>query len=74
MEFEYSGIVIIEEFCLREMYLRTKKGEDFLEVYEDVMSGTDDDTFFHRHEIISEVKDEINKRLKQSKNYDKLIK
>lgn len=74
MDFEYTDVITIEEYSLEEMYSRVKKGEEFLEVYEDIMCGADDCDFYNRFKIINEVRDEINKRLKQSGNYDKLIK
>lgn len=67
MEFEYIGSIYIPSEDLRGMYLRVKRGEDFEEVFTDIMASYDDEDYYHAYDIIEQVKAEINRRLAQSK-------
>jgi len=67
MEFEYTSSIYISSEDLREMYLRVKRGEDFEEVFMDIMAGYEDEDYYHASDIIEQVKEEINRRLEQSK-------
>ena len=68
MDFEYTSYIYIESSDLRQMYLRIKRGEDFVAVFDDIMSGYDDEDFYNRKLIIEDVREEINRRLKQSES------
>lgn len=66
MDFEYTTIIRIESNDLREIFLRTKRGEDFYDVFDDVMSGYDDGIYYNSNKILNEVKEEIERRIAQS--------
>lgn len=68
MDFEYTSYIYIDLSDLRQMYLRVKRGEDFVTVFDDIMSGYDDEDFYNRKLIIEDVREEINRRLKQSES------
>lgn len=68
MEFEYTASIFIEPYDLRIMYLRVKKGEDFDKVFMDIMCGYDDVDYYNCEYIIEDVRKEIQRRLKQSKD------
>ena len=68
MDFEYTSYIYIESSDLRQMYLRVKRGENFNIVFDDIMSGYDDEDFYNRGFIIEDVREEINRRLKQSES------
>lgn len=68
MEFDSIMTVLIESSDLRDMYLRVKRGENFEEVFEDIIAGYDDSIYYNRYCFIEQVKEEINRRLAQSKN------
>ena len=68
MEFEFTMTVLIESSDLRNMYLRVKRGENFEEVFEDIIAEYDDSIYYNRDCFIEQVKEEINRRLAQSKN------
>lgn len=68
MDFAYTSYIYIESSDLRQMYLRVKRGEDFDTVFDDIMSGYDDGDFYNRKLIIEDVREEINRRLKQSES------
>lgn len=68
MEFDFTMTVLIESSDLRDMYLRVKRGENFEEVFEDIIAEYDDSIYYNRYCFIEQVKEEINRRLAQSKN------
>lgn len=68
MEFDFIMTVLIESSDLRDMYLRVKRGENFEEVFEDIIAEYDDSIYYNRYCFIEQVKEEINRRLAQSKN------
>lgn len=68
MDFEFTSYIYIESQDLRQMYLRVKKGEKFLAVFNDIMSGYDDCDYYNSMFIAEDVEKEINRRLKQSKD------
>lgn len=67
MEFEYTGYLYINSRDLRQMYLRVKKGEDFSNVYYDIMGGYDDCDYYCCEYVFDQVKAEIERRLSQNK-------
>lgn len=68
MDFDFTEYIHIEETDLHEMYKRVKWGERFDDVYEDIMERYPDWEYECRYCIINQVREEINYRLKQSKN------
>lgn len=68
MEFDFTMTVLIESSDLRDMYLRVKRGENFEKVFEDIIAEYDDSIYYNRYCFIEQVKEEINRRLAQSKN------
>lgn len=68
MDFAYTSYIYIDSSDLRQMYLRVKHGEDFDTVFNDIMSGYDDADFYNCDFIIEDVREEINRRLKQSES------
>ena len=67
MNFEFTDIITIEPTDLRQMYSRVKKGEIFSEVFDDIMSGYDDEIYYNRYNIKGQVYEEILRRLNQNK-------
>ena len=67
MDFEYTGYIYIEESDLKRMFLRVKKGEDFQNVYSDIMSEYDDSDYYVADYVEADVKKEIDRRLKQAR-------
>lgn len=70
MEFDFTMTVLIESSDLRDMYLRVKRGENFEEVFEDIIAEYDDSIYYNRYCFIEQVKEEINRRLAQSKKLE----
>lgn len=67
MDFEYYNTIYIYSEDLRKLYLEVKKGKNFEEVYYNIMAKYEDDDYSNCHLIIDQVKEEINRRLEQSK-------
>ena len=68
MEFEYTATIFIEESELETMCKRVRKGEDFADVFYDVISGYDDCDYYASDRIYNQVKEEVEKRIKKSEN------
>ncbi len=71
MDFEFTTTIRIESEDLHEIFLRTKRGEDFYDVFDDVMSGYDDEIYYNSDKILDKVKEEIERRIAQSKSNKK---
>lgn len=67
MEFEYISSIYVTDEDLQEMYDRVKRGEEFEEVFTEIMASYDDEDYYHAYDIIEQVEAEINRRLAQSK-------
>ncbi len=67
MDFEYTSIVHIESSDLRKMYLYVKNGGDFGDVFDEVMSGYDDEDYYNSGNVFEQVEKEILRRIRQSK-------
>ena len=70
MDFEYTSYISITSSDLRQMYLRVKRGENFDIVFDDIMSGYDDEDYYNSGFIMEDVRKEINRRLKQNESCD----
>lgn len=67
MEFEYTTSICIDLQDLRKMFVRVKHGENFQDVFYDIMEEYDDSDYYNCYKIIDQVKEEIDRRLEQSK-------
>lgn len=65
MDFNYTTTVHIQENDLCMMCNRVKAGEDFYDVYADIMSGYDDDDWYASQYVEQDVHTEILRRLGQ---------
>lgn len=63
MVFEFIDSIWIEEHDLNKMTKLIKKGLDFHNVFEDVMSGYNDHDYYCSSMIEEEVKEEIMRRI-----------
>lgn len=66
MEFEYTATIYIEPADLRRMYLLVKKGVDFDVAFDTITAEMEDCDYFCAGYIKGQVKEEINRRLKQA--------
>lgn len=66
MEFEYTASIRIYPQDLRKMYKRVKNGENFSDVFYDIMAGYDDCDYYACDNIEDQVHEEIQRRLNQS--------
>jgi len=66
MDFEYTSYISIASRDLRNMYKRVKNGENFDDVFNDIMSGYDDVDFYASDYIKDDVYKEILRRLNQN--------
>lgn len=73
MEFEYTGTIFIEERDLERMCERVRNGENFGDVFYDVISDYDDCDYYASDHIYDKVREEVEKRIKKSENKIKLI-
>lgn len=67
MDFEYTVTITISSEDLRKMYLYVKKGGDFGDIFDDIISGYDDEIYYNSGYIFDQVQEEIFRRLRQSK-------
>ncbi len=67
MEFEYTATIYILSQDLRKMYLYVKNGGDFRDIFDDIISGYDDEIRYNSEHIFDQVQEEIFRRLRQSK-------
>jgi hypothetical protein len=49
------------------MYLYVKKGGDFCDIFDDIISGYDDEIYYNSEHNFDQVQEEIFRRLRQSK-------
>ena len=66
MDFEYTTTIHISSEDLRKMHLYVKKGWDFCDIFDDIISGYDDEIYYNSGHIFDQVQEEIFRRLKQS--------
>ena len=66
MEFEYTASIWINPQDLRKMYKRVKNGENFSDVFYDIMACYDDPDYYACDNIEDQVREEIQRRLNQS--------
>lgn len=66
MDFEYTSSIYIASSDLRKMYKRVKNGENFDEVFDDIMMGYDDVDYYASNYIKDDVHKEILRRLNQN--------
>lgn len=66
MEFEYTASIRIEPQDLRKMYKRVKNGENFSDVFYDIMACYEDSDYYACSYIEDQVHEEIQRRLNQS--------
>ena len=71
MEFEFTTTIYISNDDLKEMYLKVKEGENFDDVFEDIMSAYEDEDYYNSHYIYDQVEEEINRRLRQTERNKK---
>ncbi len=72
MEFKYTTTICIEESDLDIMCELVKKGEDFGDVFENIISGYDDYEYYASGFIFDQVKEEIEARVKKSEENRKI--
>ena len=65
MRFYYEDCAYIEEEDLELMVKRVKDGENFENVFDDIISGYDDDVYYSSSLFEEDVKKEILKRLNE---------
>ena len=68
MDFEYTATIFIDETDLEEMCKRVRKGEKFGNVFYDIISGYDNCDYYASDRIYDQVKEEVEKRIKESEN------
>ena len=72
MEFEYTATIFIEETDLERMCKRVRKGENFADVFYNVIGGYDDCDYYASDHIYDQVKEEVEKRVKKSEEDRKI--
>lgn len=63
MEFEYTSSIWISDGDLNEMTERVRVGEDFHDVFNDIMMGYDDVDYYNCELIAEAVEKEVMKRV-----------
>ena len=66
MIFEYTSYINIAECDMDEIYNGVKNGEDFCDVFDEVLCGYDDCDYYHMQDIYDDVEKEIERRIKKS--------
>ena len=66
MEFEYTASIWIDPQDLRKMYKRVKNGEEFSDVFDDIMARYDDCDYYACDYVKDQVHEEILRRINQS--------
>lgn len=66
MEFEYTASIWIEPQDLRKMYKRVKNGENFDDVFDNIMACYEDCDYYACDYVRDQVHEEIQRRLNQS--------
>ena len=72
MEFEYTATIFIEETDLETICELVKKGEDFADIFDTIMSYYDDGDYYASGLIFDQVKEEVEKRVKKSEENRKI--
>lgn len=63
MKFEFTDTIVVLESDLNEMVWRVERGEEFYQVYYDIMAGYDDHDYYSAPLIEDCVKEEIKRRI-----------
>lgn len=66
MEFEYTTSLFIDETDLETMCEHVKKGEDFTDIFDMIISYYDDEIYYASGNVYDQVKEEVEKRIKNS--------
>lgn len=66
MEFTYTSTIIIDDDDMNRICNEVKGGRDFNDAFEYVISGYDDCDYYHMGDIYDDVKEEIERRIKES--------
>ena len=66
MEFKYTSSITIDEYDMDRICNDVKGGRDFSDAFDDVVSGYDDCDYYHMSDIYDSVKEEIERRIKES--------
>lgn len=66
MIFEYTSYINIAECDMDEICDGVKNGEDFSDVFDEVLCGYDDCDYYHMQDIYDDVEKEIERRIKKS--------
>lgn len=66
MIFEYTSYINIAECDMDEICDGVKNGEDFCDVFDEVLCGYDDCDYYHMQDIYDDVEKEIERRIKKS--------
>lgn len=66
MIFEYTSYINIAECDMDEICNGVKDGEDFCDVFDEVLCGYDDYDYYHMGDIYDDVEKEIERRIKKS--------
>lgn len=66
MIFEYTSYINIAECDMDEICDGVKNGEDFGDVFDEVLCGYDDCDYYHMGDIYDDVEKEIERRIKKS--------
>lgn len=66
MEFKYIASIWVNSSDLRTMYKRVKKGENFDNVFNEIMARYDDCDYYACDYIKDDVRQEIERRISQS--------
>lgn len=67
MDFEFTRSIEINSENLRKMYLYVKKGGDFQDIFDWIMSGYEEEDYYNSQFIFDDVKKEIDRRIRQSR-------
>ena len=66
MEFKYTASIWVNSSDLHTMYKRVKKGENFDNVFNEIMARYDDCDYYASDYIKDDVRQEIERRINQS--------
>lgn len=66
MEFTYTSSIIIDEYDMNRICNDVKGGKDFNDAFDDTLCGYDDYDYYHMGDIYDDVKEEIERRIKES--------
>ena len=66
MIFKYTSYINIAECDMDEICNGVKDGEDFCDVFDEILCGYDDCDYYHMSDIYDDVEKEIKRRIKES--------